>query len=628
MSLEVYEQARKIGLRCVKTRTAEGLDPYLPALEDEKLKILKTQELPVTAIPLDRVTGTRTRGRTNSFAADFMPLLEPASEFAGKWTRLYEAQLEEGIREPILCVEYLGHFYVQEGNKRVSVLKYLKAPEIMAKVTRLIPENDHSPEMEAYFESLEAQAKTGASYLHFVTPGSWKRLDFVLGADDEPWSEKMREDVRSAWNRFSQIFLKLGGSQLQIPAGDAFLLFLEIYGLKDFDDIGNGELERQIRKVWADFSVWPEKPRATVETDTEEDRKSLLSRLYGEPRAAFIYRRDPETSAWTRHHEQGRAYLNREMPEVDTRAWFEVNTPEQEMAAMEEAVKKGYDVIFTTSPEMLRSSIRFGAAHPEIKMFNCSLNTLTGHIRTYFGRRYESQFLSGLIAGILTVSGHIGYLADYPIYGNIASLNAFALGALMTNPEARVYLDWSTTKESAGHIPRDTDLVFIAGIDFDPNVITSREFGLYDLREGKFVKVTYDLEYWGQFYTKMMQRIRNRRWYEEHGEAGQSVNYWWGVSNGMIDLEMTKVVPEQTRRLIGIVRENLRHGLRPFRDELRDQEGQIRCRQGETLSTEQLMDMDWLLSNIIGSIPGLDDFTDEATGVIRTHGISRVKESA
>ena len=83
MSLEVYEQARKIGLRCVKTRAAQGLDPYLPALEDDKLKILKTQELPVTAIPLDCVTGTRTRGRTNSFAADFMPLLEPASEFAG-----------------------------------------------------------------------------------------------------------------------------------------------------------------------------------------------------------------------------------------------------------------------------------------------------------------------------------------------------------------------------------------------------------------------------------------------------------------------------------------------------------------------------------------------------------------
>lgn len=141
------------------------------------------------------------------------------------------------------------------------------------------------------------------------------------------------------------------------------------------------------------------------------------------------------------------------MPEIDTRAWFEVNTPEQEMEAMEEALKQGYNVIFTTSPEMLRSSIRFGAAHPDIKMFNCSLNTLTGHIRTYFGRRYESQFLSGMIAGILTVSGHIGYLADYPIYGSIASLNAFALGALMTNPEARVYLDWSTTTKSAGQIP-------------------------------------------------------------------------------------------------------------------------------------------------------------------------------
>lgn len=120
---------------------------------------------------------------------------------------------------------------------------------------------------------------------------------------------------------------------------------------------------------------------------------------------------------------------------------------------MEEALKQGYNVIFTTSPEMLRSSIRFGAAHPDIKMFNCSLNTLTGHIRTYFGRRYESQFLSGMIAGILTVSGHIGYLADYPIYGSIASLNAFALGALMTNPEARVYLNWSTTTKVPDRFP-------------------------------------------------------------------------------------------------------------------------------------------------------------------------------
>ncbi len=628
MSLEAYEAARKAGLRCVKNRSAQGLDPYLPALEDQQLKILKTQELPAGSIPLEAVTGTRTRGRTNSFAADFMPLLEPGSEFAGKWTRLYEAQLEEGIREPIICVEYLGQYYVQEGNKRVSVLKYLQAPEILAKVIRLIPENDHSPKAEAYFESLEAQEKTGVSWLRFSTPGSWKRLDVVLGTDDRPWDQTLREDVKSAWNRFSQIFLKLGGSQLQIPAADAFLLFLEIYGLKDFEEIGNGQLEQQVKKVWEDFSVWPEKPRAQLETGTEEDRKSLLSRLYGEPRAAFIHRRNPETSAWTRHHEQGRAYLNQEMPEIDTRAWFEVNTPEQEMEAMEEALKQGYNVIFTTSPEMLRSSIRFGAAHPDIKMFNCSLNTLTGHIRTYFGRRYESQFLSGMIAGILTVSGHIGYLADYPIYGSIASLNAFALGALMTNPEARVYLDWSTTTKSAGQIPRDADLLFIAGIDFDPNVITSREFGLYDLRHGQFVKVTYDLEYWGQFYTKMIQRIRNRRWNEEHGEGGRSVNYWWGVSNGMIDLEMTKVVPEQTRRLIGIVRENLRHGLQPFRDELKDQEGQIRCHQGETLSPEQLMDMDWLLSNIVGSIPGLDEFTVDASGVIRTHGIARVKESA
>lgn len=293
---------------------------------------------------------------------------------------------------------------------------------------------------------------------------------------------------------------------------------------------------------------------------------------------------------------------------------------------MDQALKEGYNVIFTTSPDMLRSSIRFGASHPNVKVFNCSLNTRTGHIRTYFGRRYESQFLSGMIAGIMTRSGHIGYVADYPIYGSIASLNAFALGALMTNPDARIYLDWSTTKKSTSLIPSDTDLVFVAGIDFDPNVITSKEFGLYDLRDDRFEKVTYDLEYWGQFYTKMIERIRNRRWSEERQDAGQSVNYWWGISNGMIDLDMTELVPVQTRRLVSVMRENMRHGMHPFRDELKDQEGTVRCKNGESLSAKDLIGMDWLLSNIVGSIPKLDEFTDDARGILRMHGIDRVKE--
>ena len=63
-----------------------------------------------------------------------MPTLDDNTEFAAKWSRLYDAQIEEGIREPIQVYEYMHAFYVKEGNKRVSVLKYLQAPSIMQRL--------------------------------------------------------------------------------------------------------------------------------------------------------------------------------------------------------------------------------------------------------------------------------------------------------------------------------------------------------------------------------------------------------------------------------------------------------------------------------------------------------------
>ena len=68
-----------------------------------------------------------------------MPLLDDDTEFAAKWSNLCDAHLEEGIHTPIIAFEYLNKFYVQEGNKRVSVLKYYEAVKIPGTVTRLIP---------------------------------------------------------------------------------------------------------------------------------------------------------------------------------------------------------------------------------------------------------------------------------------------------------------------------------------------------------------------------------------------------------------------------------------------------------------------------------------------------------
>ena len=136
-AVQYYQQALKAGRKSHRQDVQRGRYPFLQIL-DEILAdhmIAGETDLGTMEIPMDKIVGTKTRGRTNAFASNFMPLLPENSEFGTKWRALCNAHLsDEGIRDPIVCYEYLGRFYVQEGNKRVSVLKFFGAPTITGTV--------------------------------------------------------------------------------------------------------------------------------------------------------------------------------------------------------------------------------------------------------------------------------------------------------------------------------------------------------------------------------------------------------------------------------------------------------------------------------------------------------------
>lgn len=150
---EHYQQALKLGRKLQRQRVSQGLYPYLQIL-DEILPGYTTagqEELGTIEIPVEKIVGTKTRGRSDAFAANFMPLIPMDSEFGLKWRNLCEFHLgESGIRDPVSCYEFLGRFYVQEGNKRVSVLKYFGAATIMGNVIRILPGESSQPEVIAY----------------------------------------------------------------------------------------------------------------------------------------------------------------------------------------------------------------------------------------------------------------------------------------------------------------------------------------------------------------------------------------------------------------------------------------------------------------------------------------------
>ena len=173
---EEYAKALKEGQKEYKECIQKAVDPN-PAVLDELLPADVADncvKIGLVNIPVKRIVGTKSAGRVSAFTPTFRPLLEADTEFATKWISLCADHLGDvGIQQPVECYEYLGNFYIQEGNKRVSVLRHFGAPRIAANVKRVQPVMDDSPRMKAYGEFLEFYKLTGLYDVQYTTPGSY-----------------------------------------------------------------------------------------------------------------------------------------------------------------------------------------------------------------------------------------------------------------------------------------------------------------------------------------------------------------------------------------------------------------------------------------------------------------------
>ena len=176
--LAVYQHALKLGKASYSENVSKGLSGYLPSLNGivKNSEITSEVSLGLVEVPLKKIIGTYSHSRSVAFANNFMPLIAGESEFGSKWMYLYKAHMEEGIRDPIKVYEYLNWFYVVEGNKRVSVLKYCDAYSISAVVTRLIPKDENDTVINIYYGFLEFNKLTGINDIWFSKENSFKEL--------------------------------------------------------------------------------------------------------------------------------------------------------------------------------------------------------------------------------------------------------------------------------------------------------------------------------------------------------------------------------------------------------------------------------------------------------------------
>ena len=630
---EEYLAALKEGQKEQAKLASLGKDPGPAVLEEllPEMTKLPVQELKSQEIPMDRIAGTVTRGRISALTAGFLPLLPEETEFARKWMALCEAHLSDtGLRDPILCYEYLGSFYVQEGNKRVSVLKHFGNTRILSDIRRILPEKSDDPRVRAYYEFVDFHRATGSYDIQFQKPGEYAKLLAALDRKPgEVWTEEERRRFSARCHYFKEAFAALGGQSKDLKCEDALLLWLRVYPYEQLGTMNAKELKESLSGLWEDVQVTADPEPVQVHTAPEEAQPSLITKLISPApkrlNVAMIYQQDEEISTWTRGHAQGAAHLQAAFPEqVKVREYRHADTPEETLALLDQAAAEGADLIFTTTPLLLGATLKAAVKHPKVRFLNCSAGTSLSSVRSYYCRIYEGKFVTGMIAGAMAKNDLIGYVASYPILGVPASINAFTLGARMTNPRARVLLEWSCLEGSAVEklIARGARVISNRDVPL-PNAhyMGLGEYGTYLIDEaGRLSPLASPCWMWGKLYENLVRTVLSGSY--DQKKAPEAINYWWGMDSGVIDVQMTELVPEGIRTLAAAMMDRIKTGaLLPFQRELVSQDGEMKNDGSRDLSSRELLTMDYLLEGVEGAIPAYEELLPMSRALVRELGL-------
>ena len=628
-----YKQARAMGRHYLSEHGDSATKGYLYILDDllDNVEICGEINLGTTEIPIHKILGTRTSARSNAFAGNFMPLLPENTEFGAKWCKLYESHIREGIREPIKVYEYLNRYFVQEGNKRVSVLKYLGAVAIEARVTRLIPKRDESnKQISIYYEFLDFDRRATFDNLWFSHRGGFTGLVNLV----ETWQQEHPECktstadlINASFKSFRLCYREAGFAGIPITSGDAFLEYLKVYGFKP--DRPLDTIREQVKSCEAQFKLVSVKDPDTVNTVEQKfpSEKAALSFFSRKPRklkVAFAFESTPEKCLWTYDHDVARKRLERIMGDkISVVTRYQVPNGENSYGPLKELMEEEPDILFATSPNMSAGALRLSIENPDKTILNCDFAQPKKNIMTYYAKFYEAAFLCGVMAGSMTRTGLLGYtttMATHP--GSTFNLNAFCLGAQLVNPTAHVVnlnlyrVDMSdpyhmeARKELARH---GVDIAMCIHQPHTPLVrkgfpgVYAQLYLLQSNTGHPSECIGAAAVDWSVLYNDLVgDSFKTKNSILDITRSGNdsSVHFGWGLNTGILDvLGVDSFMGHNAIRLLNIFKDLVATGkIHPFEGPLYDRDHNMILEKFSTLNLLEIQSMRWLHEAVIDSI--------------------------
>ena len=355
-------------------------------------------------------------------------------------------------------------------------------------------------------------------------------------------------------------------------------------------------------------------------------------------KAGFVYVGPIGDLGWTYAHDYARRIVDEEFDWLET-VYVESVPEGQEGAIIDRLVAQGCNVIFTTSFGFMDGTLEAAMRYPDVIFAHCSGFKRYKNMATYMADFYQVYYLNGLIAGALTKTGKVGYVAAHPIPELKRHINAFTIGVREVNPDAEVYVRWIYEWYNPAAAKEATEALIAEGCDVfaftedSPTVVQVAaehklpSFAHYSpmLKFAPDYVVSGQLVHWEAIYRDFLLKVKEGIYTPENLAY---IDYWWTLPQGAVELGAdfgvpinpvwedelrAKVIDHPVFGKVSIYDlVMIRHSqfgepgitFDPFQGPVYDRKGVLRIPEGTWPSYETLITMQWAVDGVVGPWPG------------------------
>jgi len=416
-----------------------------------------------------------------------------------------------------------------------------------------------------------------------------------------------------------------------VPLLIVFLFSMFFVSCGQQDQVDTSKLEQQI----AQLTKRVDELAGKVETLTKQPVAAPVDKKL---KAGFVYVGPVGDYGWSHAHDLGKKFAEQKLPWLETVIVESVAEADSARIIDRLVQKQKCDVVFTTSFGYMEDTVKAGKRYPDNIFMHCSGFKRSENVGTYFGDLYQMYYLNGIMAGALTKTNKIGYVAAFPIPELIRHIDAYALGIKAANPKATLSVKWiyawygpDKAKEAAEALiaegcdalafTEDTPAVIEVGqshtekgkqIYTFSHYSAMQHYGVDSVVSGQFMD-------WGGIYVKILESIYNGTWTNDDiwwlakekaailgGNSTDIINpkFVGALKDAMIDTkEFGKI---SAHKLITMRYEQMKKGVdvfEPFTGPIKDNKGNLQIKAGEKASKQDLLSMMYYVDNVEGDIP-------------------------